>query len=220
MSLHKFFIFIQKHFGINELCLTSRIELIFDSIESYAYHCAPMNGQQIPQRLDPFKQIGAGVELEGRVELARLSRLDGLLVSNDGSVKLKLHFYRDEQKIAVLKGELSTQVNLLCQRCLSADALDIESSFCFALLKKEKDIGQLPESYEALILDEPVLDIYTLIEDELILALPIVHFHEKQCIDQRILSAEASVSQESELTKQVNPFTVLEKLKLGSKDES
>jgi len=176
-----------------------------------------MNGQQLPQRLDPFKQIGAGVELEGHVGLDRLTRLDGLLVDNNGSVKLTLHFYRDEQKIAVIKGELSSQVSLLCQRCLSADAINIESRFSFALLKNEKDIAHLPESYEALVLDEPVLDLYALIEDELILALPIVHFHEKKCTENS-LSADDSSAQQSEITKQVNPFTVLEKLKSSKKE--
>ena len=171
-----------------------------------------MNGQQLPQRLDPFKQIGAGVELEGYVELARLTRLDGLFVDNNGSVRLTLRFYRDEQKIAVIKGELFSQVSLLCQRCLSTDLIDIESQFSFALLKNEKDISHLPESYEALVLDEPVLDLYALIEDELILALPIVHFHEKKCVENS-LAIDDSSSGFSETAKQVNPFTVLGKLK-------
>ncbi len=169
-----------------------------------------MTGQQIPQRLDPFKQIGAGLIHEGSVSLNRLSRLEGLLANQDGEVHLTLRFDRDEQKMAVVAGELKAELNLLCQRCNAIDQFQVDSEFRFALLRSEDEIENLPEIYEPLVLESPELDVFELIEEELILALPIVHYHEDSCSEDLGQSFGEIADDEEERS---NPFSVLEQLK-------
>jgi uncharacterized protein len=174
-----------------------------------------MNDQQIPQRLDPFKQIGAGLKYDGFVSLDRLSRLDGLIADQQGKVKVSFRFYRDEQKIAVVSGKVEASLKLVCQRCHDIDEFLAESEFCFALLRKEEDAQYLPEMYEPLVLQAPELDIFELIEEELILTLPIVHYHDESyggaCAEAAKNTTFGATDVDSEVKP--NPFAVLEKLK-------
>lgn len=170
-----------------------------------------MTSQQIPQCLDPFKYIGTGLELAGNIALERFSRLDGLLANQKGNVKVLLRFFRDEQKIAVISGTVETQVALVCQRCTELDKVLIASEFRFALLRNEEGIRNLPESYEPIVLEEPELDIYELIEEELILSLPIVYYHEEGSCSEVLKNVLGDANVKAE--EKPNPFSILEKLK-------
>jgi uncharacterized protein len=186
-------------------------DLGFDTLGSNPYHCAPMSGQQIPQHLEPFKHIAAGSEIAGTIALEGLKGLEGLLTDFNGEVSVSLGFYRDEQNIALVSGQITSTLNLVCQRCLGAYPLGVKEEFLFALLRDEEQIENLPESYEPLVLEKPELDIHGLVEQELILALPIVHYHESNC---EALSNETSFGDSgTEELKRPNPFAVLEKLK-------
>ena len=171
-----------------------------------------MTDQQIPQYLDPFKQLGSGLKFKGSVALKHLDRLEGLLANREGSVTISLNFFRDEQRIVVVEGELEAQISLVCQRCMSSDNLDVASHFRFALLRDEEKVDTLPESYEPLVLEKPEIDVFGLIEEELILALPIVHFHDEQCVEGKLHDGKF----EAEGVKQENPFAVLKALKKES----
>lgn len=170
-----------------------------------------MTSQQIPQRLDPFKYIGGGLELAGSIALESLTRLDGLLVNQEGEVKISLRFFRDEQKIAVISGEIEAQVALICQRCTDTDKVLIASEFRFALLRKEQDMQNLSQGYEPLILEEAELDVYELIEEELILSLPLVHYHDDGVCSELFKKSFGQIDVVTE--EKPNPFSVLEKLK-------
>lgn len=191
--------------------LVNKLYLAFDRVGSNPYHCAPMNSQQIPQRLDPFKYIGAGLELAGSIALKSLPRLEGLLVNQEGDVKVLLRFFRDEQKIAVISGEIETQVALICQRCTDIDKVSITSEFRFAILRKEQDIQNLSQRYEPMVFEESELDIYELIEEELILSLPLVHYHDAGVCSELFQKTFGHIDVETE--EKPNPFSILEKLK-------
>ncbi len=170
-----------------------------------------MNDQLIPQRLDPFKQVGAGTEMKGNIPLNCLERLEGLLADSEGSVSVHLHFFRDEQRIAVISGKIDAVLSLTCQRCLTVEKVNIEGAFLFALLRSEEDAHSLPDIYEPLVLDKPEIDLHALVEEELILALPIVFYHSEVC---QPLDGKTTFGDQVEgAEKKPNPFAVLEKLK-------
>jgi len=172
-----------------------------------------MNSQQIPNRIDPLKYIGSGLELAGSIPLSRLTRLDGLLANSEGNAEVFLRFYRDEQKIAVILGKVEAQLNLLCQRCLGVDQVTIKSEFLFALVDEE-DINHLPAMYEPLILEKPELNIYELIEEDLILAIPIVHYHDDKVVGGCLEFIPKTFGKiDSSVDEKPNPFSILEKLK-------
>jgi len=170
-----------------------------------------MSAQHIPKRLDPFKQIGSGIDISGQIELKSLARLEDLLADQEGAVEVSLSFYRDEQGFAIVAGDVAATVNLACQRCLQADALDLVGEFAFALIREQSEAGSLPEGYEPLILDTPELDLHELVEEELILTLPIVHYHQQGCHAES--QGDSFGGDKNETLEKPNPFAVLEKLK-------
>jgi uncharacterized protein len=78
----------------------------------------------------------------------------------------------------------SARVTLQCQRCLQAVQQDLAVDRRFRFVRSEEEAERLDETSEddVLVL-APRLDLQDLLEDELILALPIVARHEGDCPD-------------------------------------
>lgn len=105
------------------------------------------------------------------------------------------------------------QVELECQRCLEnvVYALNIDRRFLFA--KDEATAEEWDETIEEDILVLTAsLDVHELVEDELLLALPLIPRHEKCPSHAPALAALASQSDAAELS---HPFAVLAQLKKG-----
>ena len=100
---------------------------------------------------------------------------------------------------------------MVCQRCLELVALPIHSSCDYAVVKEGANTQSVPKGYDALELGEDPLDLLALVEEELLLALPIVPVHDpKDC--QQPVGLEEPESSEDEVTRS-NPFSVLAQLK-------
>jgi uncharacterized protein len=79
------------------------------------------------------------------------------------------------------------------------------------VVKEGANTQSLPKGYDVLELGEDPLDLLALIEEELLLALPIVPAHDPQeC--QQPADNQVSESSEDEVTRS-NPFSVLAQLK-------
>jgi uncharacterized protein len=119
-------------------------------------------------------------ELGGELELASLPRLAGLLHSAAGSVRASLHFR--QRGIGAVAATLSfdTTVELLCQRCLEPFAQPIEERLELMLVESSASSVSsvsIPEGYEPVELDNGRLLPARLIEDELIVSIPLVPKH-------------------------------------------
>ena len=125
-----------------------------------------------------------GGSLQGRWPLARMSRLGDSLqgASNDAAVDWQVA----GSLLPVTGGEAevwlhlqaSATVSLQCQRCLKAmdEAIAVDRRFRF--VRTEAEALKLDEvSEDDVLVLEPRLDMGTLLEDELILGLPIVPMH-------------------------------------------
>jgi uncharacterized protein len=106
-------------------------------------------------------------------------------------------------------------VPMVCQRCLGAVdvALDIHSSFRFvateAIAMAEDD-----ESEEDLLVLSKQFDLQALIEDELLMALPIVPKHEVCPVNVKLASTDEEFK--AALTQKPNAFAALGSLKKSS----
>jgi uncharacterized protein len=106
--------------------------------------------------------------------------------------------------------EAQTSMALVCQRCLGpvATALDVDRWFRF--VRDEDEAAALDAQIEDDVLAvRGPLDLLGLIEDELLLALPLVPRHER-CPAPLPMSAGVELEQEAE---PVNPFAALGALK-------
>lgn len=143
--------------------------------------------------------------------LASFERLCDPLVDNAGMVHAKLAFVRGERRAVTIHSELKVEVKMICQRCLELVVLPIQSECDYAVVKEGADAQSVPQGYDMLEVGEDPLDLLALVEDELLLALPIIpaHAHE-DC--QQPAGLEEPESSEDEVPRS-NPFSVLAQLK-------
>jgi uncharacterized protein len=107
----------------------------------------------------------------------------------------------------MVTGQIKTRLQVECQRCLLAMPVDIELEF--SLLIDATDDLVRESSIDTLFSDEGFVDIFEAIEDEIILALPLVTMHENETCNKHWLAAEETQGP----VVNENPFSVLKELK-------
>jgi DUF177 domain-containing protein len=113
----------------------------------------------------------------GELELATLSRLAGLLAADEGSVKATLTFGQRSDGWLTVDVAYAADAQLLCQRCLEPVTEHIAGQVSLAVLDSVSADSQLPDGYEPLELEDGRLSPAQVIEDELIVSLPLVPKH-------------------------------------------
>lgn len=108
-----------------------------------------------------------------------------------------------------------TSLPLTCQRCMGAVAtpLDIDQWYRF-VADEETAMAEDDESEEDLLVMAPQFDLLAVLEDELLMALPLVPMHDS-CPETPVFSAgEAELaSPEGETEPKPHPFAALAQLK-------
>lgn len=163
----------------------------------------------MPHMIDPMKWADRGITIKLTQPLQRFQRLLAGALSEDGEVQVHVRFTRDANGYAQLNGELSTQLLLTCQRCLEPVSEPVVADVSVYMLTDESYAERLREDQEYVVYSQGHIDLPELLEDELILALPLVARHE-DCEPQVALS-EPEI--EPVPAKKENPFLVLAGLK-------
>ncbi len=163
----------------------------------------------LPKAVIP-EQLAASEEvLTGTLSLSDMPRLASYLQKAEGEVQIKLKFALDEQNFVVIYGKISASLPLLCQRCFKPMIYDLESSFSLSPVNSDAEAERLPESYEPLLKANDLIVILDMIEEELLLVLPLVPMHPSA-----VCSVKLTVSSDKpELSQKANPFAALKKLK-------
>jgi uncharacterized protein len=142
-----------------------------------------------------------------------LPRVKEAVESSGGEVQVKLEFKISEEKKKVVIGTANADLSLICQRCLEPVTVPVESNISLGIVWDEEGANKLPPHFEPWIASEGVADLYDMIEEELLLSLPAVAYHEESCIDSKLYSSGKPV----EVKREKNPFQVLEQLKSSPK---
>lgn len=165
----------------------------------------------LPLKVDPFRSAENQITLQGTLSIENMQRLCTSLTDVMGQVAVNLVFGKDEQGIRYIKGHLDTQLHLQCQRCLEPFKYEIMGDFLAGIVHTEQEAEALPERYDPLIILDNMLILSDMIEDELIISLPIVPMHAlKDCSAQLSLM---SSSQDMTEAEKDNPFKVIELLR-------
>lgn len=133
-----------------------------------------MSATKLPESIDVWRMASARRILSGTLPLQALPRLCGLLADAVGEVEYTLEFGRDEGGTAFARVRAGTEVPLLCQRTLDVYRQPVTVDQYLGLVRNERDEVELPSRYEPLLVESDTIQPRDLIEDELILALPIV----------------------------------------------
>lgn len=117
--------------------------------------------------------------LSGEIELRKLTRLREFLHSDSGNVRARLKFSRQSSVVVTAELKFDAAVELICQRCLEPMQHRVLENVSLALLGKDSMLGDQDNAREAVVLEDGKLKPASLIEDELIVSLPIVPRHER-----------------------------------------
>lgn len=155
----------------------------------------------------------SGETLRGTLALRGMTRLAGCLLDDEGDVDVELEFGIDAQKVRYLRGHLRTTLHLVCQRCLQPLSYPLDIDICLGLLLSEDDSERLPEAYDPYVFEQRSVELKTIMEDELMLALPLVPMHDAdRCrIDPAYAVAEPTALAAAE-TGSRRPFAGLDAL--------
>ncbi len=173
----------------------------------------------LPRRVDALKACAQSASYRGAITPEELPRLSAAVVSTPREVTAKLDFFRDESGYRVVSGECEALVSVECQRCLCPFDYDLRAQMELSIVISESQLESLPKDSEGWLLDEDgEADLYEAVEEELLLALPIVSYHDRaDCLAQGQYSTGDFVEP---VVEKKNPFAALGNLKLATKADS
>jgi uncharacterized protein len=160
----------------------------------------------LPERIEPVGLADAGRSFRGEVPVSELMRLRPSLSSADGHLKVALEFRLDERRIRILAGSIEGSVDLVCQRCLKTLRFPLDLDFRLGIVSSDEEIDRLPDGYEPILVTGEPLRTFDVVEDEVLLALPVIPLHEG------VDNCESGYVNQPQAEKE-NPFSVLAKLK-------
>ena len=168
----------------------------------------------LPATIDPIQLAERGARLTGTLPLKSMPRLAQTCLDGSGDVFVDLSFERGEgEKVLLMRGTLRTSLRVTCQRCLEGMDLRIEASPWLLLLRPEEGQDRLDDEADILVTDKP-LSLSALVEDELLLALPMVPTHElSECQAKVYARKEMGGGRQEADGEKKNPFAVLDRLK-------
>ena len=172
--------------------------------------------------IDAFAYCRLEEQRSGSILVADLPRLSGECANTEGALNWSLSGGKDGLGHPQLILSVTGSVNLMCQRCLTPLAFDIDSESILILAKNEENADEI----DALLDDDEVdvvvgskaFDVNDLIEDEALLAIPQSPKH-AVCPDVVLVSSSQSEAANNvdavdaaSTGGKVSPFAVLKKL--------
>ena len=171
-----------------------------------------MHKVKLPLTIDLARAAQKRLDYQGVYAPELVARLADTVVSVDSDVECTMSFAIDNQRLAVLQGTADVQVTLSCQRCNQSFPHAVHVSYCFSPVSSDEQAEALPEAYEPVdINDFGEIDLLAVIEDELILALPVVPVHDSEHCE--VSDADMVFGKLPEEAEKPNPFAVLASLK-------
>mgnify|MGYP001814166900 CR=1 FL=1 len=169
--------------------------------------------EPLPSTLDVRKAAARGVSVSGTLKPGNLPRFKALLAGETGEVRADLAFSRDEEKRVVIALNFEAEVSVQCQRCLQAMPLELAGDNSLGVVWTDEQAKHLPRHLDPLIAPEEACNLWELVEDELILALPPFSYHDTEDCKQILSDYTGPGPDEAEGEKKPNPFDVLAQLK-------
>ncbi len=141
------------------------------------------------------------------VPLGSFPRVAEMLAATEGDADIHLRWHLVGTTTCCELG-VAARLPLVCQRCLKPFAYVLETQAQLALVAD--DATQGPEGYELLVQDANRVDCLAMVEDELLLALPVLAMHGEDSTCAGRVAVRAEVQEEPGETRR--PFAGLKDL--------
>lgn len=129
-----------------------------------------------PALIDPAQLADQGTQLSGTLPLTAMPRLAELSLDRRGAVVIDLTFDTDAGAgLRRMRGQVRADLYLTCQRCLEPMTLTLEITPRLTLLRpgERTDLAGQEETFVC----RRAVPVSALIEDELLLAMPMIPKH-------------------------------------------
>ena len=160
----------------------------------------------LPTSVNVLRLAEHGSVVEGELPISKMKRLKPLLLNDTGSVLINLEFGTGDESRPYVKGTIKCELALECQRCLETRVYRIDDEVALTPVLSIDHTEGIPEGFEPLLVTRDAQSLSEIVEDELLLRLPVVAKHENECL--RLKRVEV------EMTEKSHPFEkVLSELK-------
>ncbi|MBL4623370.1 MAG: DUF177 domain-containing protein, partial [Immundisolibacteraceae bacterium] len=147
----------------------------------------------LPEIIDPISLCKRGAELVGEIPLGSMERLKSTVVNVLGKASVELKFSITDRAEKLITGQVVAVVFAECQRCLQPVELKIKCNVNLQLVKDEAAAAELVNEREPLLFQsESEFQLRELVEDELLLGLPIVALHDETVCQMSASNTESS----------------------------
>lgn len=140
-----------------------------------------MAEQKLPKYFNPFELATRGMELKGNLSLQELQRVAEVVGDKNGRVQVHLVFGKDLAGFKNVTGTIAVDLQLKCQRCLQPFSYQAELPVSLSPVANEAAAERLPKAYEPLFVTDEQVILAEMIEEELLLSLPLIPKHENKC---------------------------------------
>lgn len=178
--------------------------MIFDREQRKIYHARLMFARSFIDSLDFARN---GRKISGEVPVAEMPRLLDTLENPQGILSYTVHGGMDSRDDPLLNVSVAGHCQLRCQRCLNAMDYPVRLDVRLMLLSQAglDALGDDEDECDS-ILAEAQLDVLNLLEEEVLLSLPIAPKHDD-------LGACQAADGNNTPREAKHPFAVLAKLK-------
>ena len=148
-----------------------------------------------PAVIDSLEFARSAQESSGSVPVSALQRLEDLLYDSTGTLSWRLRGRKDDRNRPLLHLAVTGELHLQCQRCLGLLEYPVELENTLRVVPEGTETAEdLEDPDEPDTIDaDPELDVQALVEDEVLLSLPLAPRHPEGECESRF----ATQSQES-----------------------
>lgn len=134
-----------------------------------------MSTGPLPKQVNYRKLAQETGKLEGFIRLDQCERLAGSILETSGEVQVKLSFRKARKHRFLVVGKTDVVVRLECQNCLTPLEFQLQVDVRYFIVN-DADV-EIPEGEDSLVCEGEMIRPVDIIEDELILGLPMVSRH-------------------------------------------
>lgn len=163
--------------------------------------------------IDPYLCADQRREYSGQLSYSEMTRVHDNVLSSSQPIIVELQFAK-ERKFIVVTGRIYGDLMLECAACLGDMVFPVNIDVRLAIISDETLVDLVPESYDPWLMETDKLMLSTLVEDELLLELPVIARHTRCSVDLPSTSTSKGYEEaEDDADIKENPFKALEALK-------
>lgn len=172
----------------------------------------------VPEYVEYRRYALQGRTIDGTVPLIALPRVVAVVQQSPGAddvARLRLAFVEDGQRRVRAEGQITARLLLRCERCLTSFEHGVDAPIAGVIVANDANAATVPKADEPIMADGDTLDVHTLAEDELLLALPMAAYCDKpECqAGYNDQSAIPHAQEPQPRQRRDNPFAVLKQIK-------